>query len=385
VDLPTTGPLRHDESLGRRTRAGSLASQAKSTHSLIRLAAEEGRGQDAAELARYSVDEMAEAAELFPVFASRARGFLHRGGVPFADIDAAMTAERAGTETEMEMVTGRRRRPAAVLGDAWRAYLEAVDDFAAACVDGRPLEAMSALEDALDAWRQAHDRACDEVAAYAGLCAQLLGEDSVGELWDAVMADFYPTRDRFDVDRRPWSESFALLATDTAETFRGHLSGPGRCGEIEVAERSDRIVFRFSPCGTGGRLVLADDPAAPDAKGAASSSPPPASRRVTARPHPWSWGKAGVCLYCVHCCQLQERVPIARLGYPLRVVEPPTRTPAGSEARCTWTIYRDPASVPPEAYARVGKRKPAVLGSKAVQQQRPHQPPPESRRPRPRP
>ena len=79
--------------------------------------------------------------------------------------------------------------------------------------------------------------------------------------------------------------------------------------------------------------------------------------------HDWSWGQAGVCLYCVHCCQLQERIPIRRFGYPLRVIEPPLWPEARGEGRCTWTIYKDPAMVPAEAYERVGETKPAALGS----------------------
>ena len=102
---------------------------------------------------------------------------------------------------------------------------------------------------------------------------------------------------------------------------------PGRLGDIEIVEEPGRIVFRFSPCGTGGRTFVDgwNGPGAGDGGTGARRSPmdDPDRFGVTTRPHDWSWGKAGVCLYCVHCCQLQERIPIRRFGYPLRVVDPP--------------------------------------------------------------
>ena len=60
----------------------------------------------------------------------------------------------------------------------------------------------------------------------------------------------------------------------------------------------------------------------------------------------------------MHCCQLQERAPIARLGYPVRVVEPPVWGTAEPRGYCTWSVYKDPRLVPPEAYRRVGAAEP---------------------------
>ena len=263
------------------------------------------------------------------------------------------------------------------LGESWRAYESAVEDFAAACAAagagagaGETATALDAYQAAVANWRQAHDGGCDRLYRYADLCAKHLGEDRVEDFWDELMAGFYDSRDRFDVDRAPWRDSFEILAVDTTETFRGHLSGPGRLGDIEIVEEADRIVFRFSPCGTGGRTFVDgvdDGPGAGDeGPGHPGDGADGAPRfGVTTRPHDWSWGKAGVCLYCVHCCQLQERIPIRRFGYPLRVVDPPLWPQGRGEGRCTWTIYKDPSQIPAEAYERVGETKPAVLGSSA--------------------
>ncbi len=350
------GPVEYHSLLGRVTRTGSWTAQAVSTLRLIEAAVSDGRQAEAGELARYSLIEMAEPAELFPGFLEAARRFLLREGVP----------ERVLVSAEDEL---DGRSPAADvvspnLADSWRAYAAAAHEFATACAAGGGTDAIADFQAAVSRWRLAHDVACNRLYLCTDLCARYLGEDRVVDFWDELMAGLYPTRDRFDIDRTPWHESVELLALDTAETFRGHLSGPGRLGDLEIAEDPDRIVFSFSPCGTGGRTFLEngeDDPTGLDVP-----MDDPDRFGVTTRPHDWSWGKAGVCLYCVHCCQLQERVPIRRFGYPLRVIEPPVWPAARGEGRCTWTIYKDPSQVPAEVYERVGATKPRKLGSSAT-------------------
>ena len=341
-----------------------MREQAVSTHRLIERAVAEGRDEDAAELARYTLVEMAEPFALFPGFFDAAQRFLLREGVP--DAELAHGRARAGPAQPRRVVA--------------HAYESAVEDFAAACTAagagagaGGTAGALEAYQAAVANWRQAHDDGCDRVYRYADLCARHLGEDRVEDFWDELMGGFYDTRDRFDLDRVQWRDSLEILALDTAETFRGHLSGPGRLGDIEIVEESDRIVFRFSPCGTGGRTFVngmddrpgAGDDGAEDAGPGAGEGGNAPRFGVTTRPHDWSWGKAGVCLYCVHCCQLQERIPIRRFGYPLRVVDPPLWPQGRGEGRCTWTIYKDPSQIPAAAYERVGETKPAVLGSSA--------------------
>lgn len=129
------------------------------------------------------------------------------------------------------------------------------------------------------------------------------------------------------------------------------MSGPDREGDVKVWEEEDRWVLRFDPCGSGGRMFRRD----PEAKSAPEEPP----HGVTTARYDWAWNEEGVCYYCVHCCQLQERVPIERLGYPLRVVEPPLWPPSKGRRHCTWSIYKDPSLVPDEAYGRVGAPPPA--------------------------
>jgi hypothetical protein len=348
-------PVEHHPLLGRVTRTGPLSDQAVSTHRLIDAALADGRDTDAAELARYSVIEMAEVFTLFPGFFDTARRFLISGGLPEADLAAA--------EEHLDGRASSSGTDPPDLAGSWRAYEAAAAAFATSCEAGRGAGALAAFRTALSQWRRAHDGGCNRVYLYADLCAQRLGEDRVGDFWDELMADFYPTRDRFDVDRAPWGESVEVLSIDTAETFRGHLSGPDRLGDIEIIDEPGRTVFRFSPCGTGGRTFTGS----PNDDGTSLEVPmdDPDRFGVTTRPHDWSWGKAGVCLYCVHCCQLQERVPMRRFGYPLRVIEPPVWPESRGVGRCTWTIYKDLSQIPAEAYERVGETKPTAPGSAA--------------------
>jgi hypothetical protein len=123
-----------------------------------------------------------------------------------------------------------------------------------------------------------------------------------------------------------------------------------------LQEEEDRWVFRFDPCGSGGRTLSADANADGTARVGA-----PFGFGITTQEHDWAWRTKGVCLYCAHCCQLQERASIARLGYPVRVVEPPVWGTTEPHSYCTWSVYKDPELVPGEAYRRVGATKPATL------------------------
>jgi hypothetical protein len=134
----------------------------------------------------------------------------------------------------------------------------------------------------------------------------------------------------------------------TVEGMRGHLGGPGRQGDVEVVDEGNRVVVAFDPCGSGGRARRGDR----------ELGTPPATERpefgFSQSAHDWTWRRRGVCLYCAHCALVNEILPIERLGFPIRVTEYPER----AEDKCRWILYKDPRDIPPEAYERVGKRKP---------------------------
>jgi hypothetical protein len=335
--------VRFDPRLNRPVRSGGLLDQAASTYVLAARAVKRRRFDEARALGRFTEEEAREGHELFPEFADRARAFLLREGV---------TPERLAQEERR--IADVIRLPDGSPFDlerGWVAYVGALERFETACEAEDEQAALHELDLARSAWRETHDRACDLVYGLVDVGARLLGENRIGEMWDHLMDALYPSRDRYDVRKTPWADSVEVLVLDAADSLRGHLSGPSRSGEIEIEEQPDRFVLRFDPCGSGGRTLR------PDNDGGPPRMEPPFDFAVTTRKHDWAWNTEGVCLYCVHCCQLQERAPIRRLGYPVRVVDPPV-WPNGGDRKCTWTVYKDPSLVPDDAYRRVGLNPP---------------------------
>jgi DNA-binding FadR family transcriptional regulator len=319
--------------------------QTESTFDLARQAIAAGDAAEGVRRIRQVLDEAAEGRELFPLFIERARRFLLDRGVPAAVV--------AGEEQRILALLGATAEDALDMPRQWAATAELAGRAEEACRAGDGEAASGLLEELRSAWLVVHDRFCDIVCALFSLAAGQLGESVVGAMWDDAIGDLYPSRDAYDTARRPWAESVALLLADAAASLRGHLSGPRRTGEVSLREEADRWVFRFDPCGSGGRTLRTD--ANPDGTARAGA---PFGFRVTTEEHDWAWQTKGVCLYCVHCCQLQERAPMARLGYPVRVVEPPVWGTTESRGYCTWSVYKDPQLVPAEAYRRVGAIKP---------------------------
>jgi hypothetical protein len=293
----SAGELARWPLLGRDVRTGTWAEQAEATPDRIEAAVAEGRGADAEALVRHLPVEAEEIHELYTEWARR---------IP-----------------ELTGVPARDPGPHAAAWDAW----------VAACAAWRAGDELEAL---LRAWADAHDAHLDEVADLVDEAVAACGEVRLGELWAELQRDgraFYAATYGPD---RPWPASAERLLQVAVEGMHGHLGGPRRRGEVAVSEHDDRVELRFATCGSGGRLL--------------------ANRRhgVVAGRHDFAWNTAGVCRYCVHCCVLQQLGAIESLGYPARVVDPPT-TPGGD---CTWTVYRDPALVPDEAYRRVGRTRP---------------------------
>jgi hypothetical protein len=342
-----TGPLVDDPVIGHPVRAGDWAAHAASSYDLAAVALTEGRFADAAELARHTVEEAREGYELYAAWTDQIGDYLRAEGVDTTTI-------AAGEARLLALVTGEGEEPFDI-HRGWAAYTAGIDEVEAACRAHDATAAREALGRAKSIWRGTHDPGADLVYGMLDLVVRHLGEDRIGPLWDDLMAPMYETYDVYDTANHPWPRSMHRLIVIAALSLRGHLSGPGRAGSVEVTEEADRWVLRFDPCGTGGRTYRDDDPAGPRML-------PPYDFAVTTEEHDWAWRKKGVCVYCVHCCQLNQRMPISRFGYPTRVVDPPTWPDARSGGTCSWSIYKDPSLVPAEAYERVGFKKPAALG-----------------------
>jgi hypothetical protein len=324
------------------------ACETRSVYARAYVALRRGDTAAARELTDQILDEAVEARDLFPRFIARARDYLLARGLTPGDLQGE--EERLGALLDPD---GEGVDTVA----AWQA-LQAAADEAVRCCDDRGEEAAAQLDEARRAWCTAHDQACDWIYGLLDAASRRLGEEVIGNMWDALMGDLYATRDAYAPAVRPWADSVRALLEDAVASLRGHLSGQARMGEVNVVEEPDRWMVSFDPCGSGGRTHRPDT----TSDGIARMEPP-YDFAVTTRPHDWAWQREGVCLYCVHCCQLQERIPIKRFGIPLRVIDPPTWPASRNGGTCTWSIYKRPKDIPASAYTRVGLQKPAPLAT----------------------
>jgi hypothetical protein len=297
------------------------------------------------------LDEAVEARDLFPSFIGRARDYLLAHG---------LSPEELGDEERRLQALLDPDGEGLDVSAAWQVLQTATEAAVGSCASGRAEEAVALLDAARRRWCAVHDRACDWIYGLLDVAFRRLGEEQIGRMWDAIMSDFYPTRDAYEPSARPWTDSLPALLGDAIASLRGHLSGQARMGDVEVVEEADRWVVSFDPCGSGGRTYRPDT----TSDGIARMEPP-YRFAVTTRAHDWAWQQEGICLYCVHCCQLQERVPIQRFGIPLRVIDPPTWPGARDGGRCRWTMYKRPEDIPASVYSRVGLRKPAPGGTRS--------------------
>ncbi|MEU0479009.1 hypothetical protein ABZ260_07470 [Streptosporangium sp. NPDC006013] len=325
----------HNELLGHAVRLEDWAQQGESTYVRAREALAADDVESAVSLAELTAQEAQEAFDLYLLWLGRLPALLVELGVP--DGNLAPTRDLAA-------------RTAETLEAGWATYREHLAAFGVRARARDTPGAEEELEAGRMVWQTAHDPATDALCALIAVGVDALGEDCVGPLWDRLLAHYYAALgEKYDPATRPWRQSLERLVLDIFEATRGHLSGPERDGNFEVWEEPDRWVVRFEPCGSGGRTYV--DP---------ESTP---GRTFTQSEHDWAWRTTGVCHYCVHCCQLQQRAPIEHLGMPLRVVEPPVRPDGEGPGRdqCTWSLYKDPALLPDEAFTSVGAPVPSWL------------------------
>jgi hypothetical protein len=134
-----------------------------------------------------------------------------------------------------------------------------------------------------------------------------------------------------------------------------------RChfGEIRVAEEPDRYVMTCDPCGAGCRLRR--ERALQTARNAYTQHAWPWSENlgVTKKPYPWSWGKAGVPYYCIHCSIMWEIIPTELIGYPIRLHNLGDKP----EDPCVHIYYKEPESIPEGFFTRIGMTKKTAKGT----------------------
>lgn len=332
--------LTYNNLLGHLVRSDPWLEQGQSSYELAFAALDSADFSRARDYGAITVQEASEAYELYALWLDQIPQVLLDNGIDQNLLSRSMS-QLVSTIGDHDLDTG------------WSTYQSLIEAFADACHNGDGSLARSLLDEARGTWQHHHDRACDTICGLLDVAAAAMGEAFIGELWDILLAGMYERSARvYHPANLSWAQAVERLVLDIFEATRGHLTGPRRDGAFSVVEEESRWVITFAPCGSGGRSY------APEPVGPAAAHPADAAgaRSVTTERHDWAWNRTGVCLYCAHCCQLQQRAPIARLGFPLRVIDPPIQ---GQDPVCTWSIYKDPARVPDKAYTSVGFEAPA--------------------------
>lgn len=345
-----TGELTFSLALGKRVRLGPPELQAVSTVGRIEAALAEGRREDAAQLVDYFMEEAKVCHAVYGVWAGGFDRWLAEHGLA----PAALAAERERLARLLAFPDGSPFDPE----PRWLALGGRAGELAAAIRAGAAQDAAIAGLDGLrESWRQLHDRWADLMSALLALVAERHGEEAVGDCYRDVLAPYLAERYApFDTRLQPYEETVARNVHLAFESMRGHLSGPGRRGDLAVIETDDSITLEFAPCGSGGRGQVGDP-----IEGTGSRADPPYGFRATTAEHDWAGNETGVCLYCAHCVFALELWPIEQWGHPVRTVDPPLHpqeTTAGAPTPCRWTIWKRLDAIPDSAYARVGARRP---------------------------
>jgi hypothetical protein len=348
--------IEYSPVLGRRVRMGPWSDQAVSTYRKIREAIEEGRWDNAALLADYFLDEAQVCFAIYRQWIPDLSAFLRENGVSKEDVDRANSEIVAKLSLPDGTPWDARRR--------WDELRPHIQELVSLIYRERRDEALAQLEVAKEHWRQNHDRDVDHTYGLMSEIVARLGESAIGPMWEKVIVPLFAWRyDKFDIDKNAWAEGLEALMLVACEAMRGHLVGPERTGDIELIEEEDRYILRFDPCASGGRTLRGDP-----IEGTPPRMEPPYNWSVSEEPHTWNHGEKGVCHYCTHCIVLMEELPIDRFGYPVRVIDPPHYGAVDAEGKpekCQWQMFKDPTRVPEVYYERVGRKKPAVFGSKA--------------------
>jgi acyl-CoA synthetase (AMP-forming)/AMP-acid ligase II len=339
------GTTVHSTSLGRAVRVGAWHEQVVPTSILAQEHIAAGRFAEAGELAAFYVDEARHIFGFMTDCARRAREYLLGRGVDEADLAEA----EKRIEALLDLPDGYD--PDALLARVARASEEAVRR----CAAGAPGPATEGIDDLVDTWRGCHDRIVDKLCGLINEVLSRFGEAAVGEMHRAIFKPaIFDVRyaGDYEYSERQWAEAFDDLVYLACEAMRAHLGGPTREGTMELEETEDVVRMRFAPCGSGGRTLQRDPVSL-----APPRADPPFNWPLLQEAHDFTWGKKGICAYCAHCCVVMEQLSIEKFGYPMRVVDPPD-VQADGDVTCTWTMYKDPWSVPDEVYHRIGEVKP---------------------------
>ena len=376
------GVLAFSGFLRRLIRVDPPASQGTATVRLVWDALQKGDVREATDLTAYAIEEQRIGHEIFARWTERMAQHIlaHDPGRTLRDVHAATMQPWLSTTTGPYLGNAPRQAPALVVYGEDVRYtwpgspasvalfrrddtypLEVFSHLARYApvhtMDGPLREAIAggrdvarrAVEETMTGNRLVHEIYCDWCWALLTRIRDTVGEEHFGRAMRATMEDWVTVRynDMLDMS----AEELLQL---TVEGLRGEFFGPQLLGDLEVTEEEDRYVLAFDPCGTGGRMRRGVA-----TLGTPPRTEPPYSFGVSRGAHDWSWNEKGVCLYCAHCADVNELLPIDTVGRPMRVTEHP-KDPGD---KCRWYVYKRPELIPSKFYERVGRKRPERFGS----------------------
>ncbi len=173
-----------------------------------------------------------------------------------------------------------------------------------------------------------HDRGISRVSALLSWIGRRKGADGVGAaLHEAMSAEMLG------------DASFRERAEALMHFTRVHLQ------PVPLEEDDEKLTFACASCPSGGRMI------------AAGHYDAPRDDFVVTGPHPLTYGRDEIPVYCCHE-PIMEMDSIERTGVPLFVVEPAERL--GFET-CKTYLYKRPEDIPERYYARLGLDKAEAL------------------------
>ncbi len=335
---PPPAVLSWSHELGKRVREGTSAEQAVSTVTRIEESIASGHWEVGAQLVDYFMEEAKVVFVIYTAWSEGFAEFLITKELPQDEVDAELVRLRellvlpGGVAFDPEPLWHALGERAGRLANDLRAYLISAE------------VARERLDSLREDWRRLHDRYADYQAGLLTFVATRFGEAALEDCFRHVLHPYLRERyGPFDVRLRPYEETVFRNAYLSFEAMRGHLCGPDRRGDLEVAEDDDKIVIAFDPCGSGGRQQRGDA-----VEGTGSRAEAPYGFGVTREAHDWAWNEKGVCYYCAHCCFALELWPAEQWGHPVRVVDSPLygESQGSAPKKCTWTVYKSLEAIP---------------------------------------
>jgi hypothetical protein len=182
-----------------------------------------------------------------------------------------------------------------------------------------------------------HDTFVDTVAALLSFIYDKLGEETAVYVLREVMARQLHTPELIAQRKQM---GLAEKVRWLADVWRQQSTNPGL-----IVEEDDEKFTITVKCGSGAKLIE---------KGAYQGSN---GFRKLEKAGPHSWGEVNLPIYCGHCPQAHEILPIETVGQGAQFwihVSPFPKKPGDP---CVHLIYKNPEDIPDKYYHRLGLEK----------------------------